>query len=422
MPEQLRHRRVRMAGRDPDEPHRTATTLELLFDLTFVVAFGMAADELAHLLAEGHVRGALLGFAFASFAISWAWVNFTWFASAFDTDDWLYRLTTMLQMVGVVVLALGLPTVFQSIDHGDHLDNRVVVGGYVVMRIGMVLQWARAARNNPAFRPACMTYITTILAAQVGWVALAYAEPSVGATFAFALPLVLIEFAGPYIAETRKGGTPWHPHHIAERYGLLVIIALGEGVIGTVASLSAVVGPEGPGWSVDAVLVAVAGVALTFGMWWTYFVVPSGEILALRRDRNFGWGYGHIPLIAAVVATGGGLHVAAYYLGDESVLGAPDTVLAVVVPVAVYVIGLYLLYTWLMPAFDRFHLVLIAITIPFLGGPLLMASAGASMPWCLVVLSFAPWVTVIGYEVRGHAHNARMLERLRAGSHAAAAG
>ena len=61
-----------------------------------------------------------------------------------------------------------------------------------------------------------------------------------------------VEFAGPWIAERRKGGTPWHPHHIAERYGLLVIIALGEGIIGTIASLSAVVGPEGPGWSVDA--------------------------------------------------------------------------------------------------------------------------------------------------------------------------
>ena len=86
------------------------------------------------------------------------------------------------------------------------------------------------------------------------------------------------------------------------------------------------------------------------------------------------------------------------------------------------VLGLYALYTWLMPAVDRFHVVLITVTIPFLAGPLLMASAGASMPWCLVVLSLSPWVTVVGYELRGHAHNARMLERLRAGSRAAATG
>src|SRR4026208_910230 len=66
----------RMAGRDPHEEHRVATPLELLFDLTFVVAFGIAANELAHFLAEGHVPAGLVGFGFATFAISWAWIQF----------------------------------------------------------------------------------------------------------------------------------------------------------------------------------------------------------------------------------------------------------------------------------------------------------------------------------------------------------
>ena len=98
-----------MSGRDPEEPHRVATPLELLFDLTFVVAFGVAASELAHLLAEGHIRSGLIGFGFATMLVCWAWVGFSWFASAYDTDDWVYRLLTMLQMVGVIILALGLP-------------------------------------------------------------------------------------------------------------------------------------------------------------------------------------------------------------------------------------------------------------------------------------------------------------------------
>jgi low temperature requirement protein LtrA len=67
------------------------------------------------------------------------------------------------------------------------------------------------------------------------------ASVSVLVTLLLMVPLALIELAGPWIAETRKGGTPWHAHHLAERYGLLAIIALGEGVIGTVASLAAVV-------------------------------------------------------------------------------------------------------------------------------------------------------------------------------------
>ena len=125
------HRRRRFTGRDPDEEHRSATPLELLFDLTIVVAFSTAADELAHLIADGHTWAGIAGFAFASFAVIWAWVNYSWFASAYDTDDWLFRVATMVQMVGVIVLALGLPQMFESIDHGGTLDNRVMVAGYV---------------------------------------------------------------------------------------------------------------------------------------------------------------------------------------------------------------------------------------------------------------------------------------------------
>ncbi len=404
-----------MGGRDPSESHRAATPLELLFDLTFVAGYGLAANELAHYLAEDHISTALLGFALGTFAITWAWVNFSWFASAYDTDDWIYRLTTMVQMVGVLILALGLPVMFKSIDEGDTVDNRVMVAGYVVMRVAMVFQWARAARQDPDRRSACSTYVTAILIAQAGWVALLVAETSVAVTFVCVLLLVMVEFAGPWIAENRKGGTPWHPHHIAERYGLLVIIALGEGVLGTVVALSAVVGPEGPGWSVDAVAVAVAGTALTFGMWWIYFIVPSGEVLDVRRERSFKWGYGHIPLIGAVVATGGGLHAAAYYLEDHSELSAAATVLTVVVPVAVFLFGVFILYAFLTRTLDPFHLWLLAGTAVLLVVPLVMASAGASMAWCLVALSASPWVSVIGYEARGHRHNAAVIERLRAG-------
>jgi low temperature requirement protein LtrA len=59
------HRRSPLPGRDPNEAHRTATPLELLYDLTFVVAFGTAADQLAHYVAEAHVGPALAGFCFA---------------------------------------------------------------------------------------------------------------------------------------------------------------------------------------------------------------------------------------------------------------------------------------------------------------------------------------------------------------------
>ena len=176
-------------------------------------------------------------------------------------------------------------------------------------------------------------------------------------TLVWIVVLVGVEVAGPVIAETRKGGTPWHPHHIAERYGLLVIIALGEGMIGTIASLNAAVAAYG--WNEDVVLVALAGTALTFGLWWTYFVVPCGDLLALRPAPVVRLGVrSHRRLIGAVVAVGAGLHVSAYYLEHHSELGVVGSVLAVAIPVAVYVAVLYALYALLTRTVDPFHAVL----------------------------------------------------------------
>ena len=407
----LGHRRRPLRGRDPDEPHRTATPLELLYDLVFVVAFGQAANELAHYVAEDHLLTGVFGFAFATFAIAWAWISYSWFASAYDQDDWVCRLATMVQMVGVIILALGLPEVFASFEGGDTLDNGVVVAGYIVMRVPMAFQWLRASRHDPQRRSAHLTYFWTIIVAQVGWTGLVFLSLPIGTTFLLASGLYAIELAGPVIAERSKGGTPWHAHHIAERYGLLVIITLGEGIIGTVASLSAVV--HGPaGWSVDAALVAVAGTGLTFGTWWMYFTMPSARVLHLHRERAFFWGYWHMVVFAALAAIGAGLHVAAYYLEHHTEIGAVGTVLSVAVPLAVFTLMLYVLWTALVREVDPFHLGLLVGTVAVLVLAVLLAQAGVSMAWCLVVLALAPVVTVVGYETVGHRHQEAVLSRM----------
>lgn len=268
------------------------------------------------------------GFGFAMFAIGWAWINFSWFASAFDTDDWLYRVTTMVQMVGVLILALGLPDMFHSLDEGRHLDNSVMVAGYVVMRLAMVAQWARVYTSSEQYRPAAKFSIGPLSLAQLGWIVLIFAQTSFALTISIALVLFVVELGGPVLAERRVGGTPWNAERIAERYGLLVIIALGEGVVGTVATLSAVI--ETQGWSGAVVGVAIAGITLTFAMWWMYFGVPTGEILAKRGEVSFLWGYSHLIMFAAVTAVGAGLHVAALFIEREADLGPVVALVAVV--------------------------------------------------------------------------------------------
>ncbi|MGH9419339.1 MAG: low temperature requirement protein A, partial [Thermoanaerobaculia bacterium] len=212
-----------MRGRDPGEKHRVATPLELLFDLTFAASFGLAASDFAAVLAAGHYRAGLIGLGFASFAICWAWINFSWFSSAYDTDDWVFRVMTMVQMIGVLVLAAGLPRMFASVARSGHIDNSVMVLGYVIMRLALVLQWVRAAKGDPARRAVCLIYAVTISVAQAGWVVQVATRLTSAGAITLGAILVLIEMIGPVLGERQAGGTPWHAHHIAERYSLFAI-------------------------------------------------------------------------------------------------------------------------------------------------------------------------------------------------------
>jgi low temperature requirement protein LtrA len=391
-----------MTGRDPNEGGRASTPLELLFDLTFVVAVGQAANLLAHSVFEGHAGPGLIAFTIAVFAIVWAWINFSWFASAFDTDDWVFRVVTMVQMVGVCIAALGLPNLFHSIEEGGHVDNRVLVIGYVIMRLAMVSQWLRAARQSPAYRRSCLAYAKWVTAAQVGWVALAIANLALVPTLIAIVLLNLIEGYGPWRAEHLPGGgTPWHAHHIAERYALFAIIALGEGVVGTVAALSSIE-EEAGGITADVLVVGAAGIALTFGMWWTYFTVASGDVLHAHRERGFVWGYGQMLVFGSIIATGAGLHVAALRLEDESHISALGAVLSVAVPVGCYLVSVVAVYWLLVGELDLLHVWLVLGTLAVLAVAVVLGAAGVGMPICLLVVAGSVLIPVVGYELGGH--------------------
>ncbi len=418
----LAHGIRQMSGRDPEEKGRAATPLELLFDLTFVVAFANAGNEMAHMVAGGHVWAGVAGFCFAIFGITWAWINFSWFASAYDTDDWAYRLTTMVQMIGVVVFALGMPALFASIEHGEHVDNRILVIGYVVMRVAMLTQWLRAARQCPQ-RRTCLTYAAAIAVAQVGWVVLAIANTSLIVFAVCAAVLVGIECLGPLLAEKKEGGTPWHAHHIAERYSLLAIIALGEGVVGSVVSLGAAVTAQG--WTLESALVALASMGLTFALWWNYFAVDFAGILHARRERSFGFGYGHIPMFGAIAALGAGLHIVAYYLEAHHdpeeyawvTIGETGAVLAVAIPVLVFVLTLFALWFYLFRSPDRLHPVTVAGTCLVILASVGMTLAHVPIAVCLILLCLAPGLVVVSYEFYGHRHQSRALAEQSAGHH-----
>ncbi|HEU5356896.1 MAG TPA: low temperature requirement protein A [Actinocrinis sp.] len=323
----------RMRARQRDEEHRASTPLELFFDLSFVVAVAQAGQQLVHAVADGQPWHGVGGYLLVFFAIWWAWVNFSWFASAYDNDDVPYRLATLVQIAGVLVLAAGVPRAFQRSDFA------VVVLGYVIMRIVQTGQWLRAARGEiGAARRAAQTYAAGLVVMQVSWVLLLLVPHDVWLG-GFVL-LAVAEMAVPAIAE-RVHDTPWHPHHISERYGLFTIITLGESVsAATIAVQSALDDHAEVG---ELLPIAAGGLIIVFAAYWLYFAVPIHDYVRSNRQA-FAWGYGHYLIFGSAAAIGAGLAVAVQQVTHQSPISANAAAFAVTIPTTLYLMAVWFVH------------------------------------------------------------------------------
>jgi hypothetical protein len=134
--------------------------------------------------------------------------------------------------------------------------------------------------------------------------------------------------------------------------------------------------------------------------------------LVRHRERGFVFGYGHLAIFAPLAAMGAGIHVAAYALEGEAHISTTGVVLSVVIPVAIFALVFYALYSALFRARDPFHLWLLAGMALVLTAAVVMAAAGVGVAACLIVVALAPVVTVVGYEMLGHRHMADVVQRL----------
>src|SRR5581483_11067003 len=290
--------RGRAVVRDTEE-ERASSHLELFFDLTFVVGVSRASEALHEQLAAGHVAHGIVGFMAGFFAIWWAWMNFTWFASGHESDDVSYRLLALVQMAGVLVLAAGIT---RAIEHDRFA---ISTAGYVIMRTGLVADWLRVARDQPAARVRAQRYALGMTVLQVLWI-LRLAAPS-SLTVETFVPLGIAELLVPVWAE-RAGHTPmFNARHIEERYGLFTLIVLGETVLAATTGFQAVLDRDG--FSAELLAVGLGGLVLAFSVWWLYFDHPGH--LTPTPKQAFRWGYGHVVVFLALTALGAGVFTAA---------------------------------------------------------------------------------------------------------------
>ncbi|WAL41692.1 low temperature requirement protein A [Brevibacterium sp. BRM-1] len=303
-------------------------------------------------------------------------MNFTWFATSFDTDDWFYRLMTIGQMSGVMVLAAGIAPAF------EHNSYTVLIGGYVVMRIFMVAQWLRASRCGGAAGRAALVYAVGIFATQVLWVLWLLLPESPFRTPLF-LSLIVVELLVPVLAE-RVGSTPWHPHHITERYGLFTLIVLGESLL---ASTNALIEANEEAEAVGNLIpLAAMTLLITAGLWWVYFwPVHHRTITSMLSSTLFG--YGHYFVFAAAGALSVGIEIDI----DSAIEGGISEAtagLAVAIPVSAF-----LLFVW-MTAF-RGSADAIVSTAMVTAAALILLAPLVSAPIFTTVLILAALVAVL---------------------------
>jgi low temperature requirement protein LtrA len=277
------HPKLRDAENDGE---RRVGWLELFYDLVFVVVIA----QLAHHLAE-HLDGkGLLQFAATFVPVWWVWIGGMYYTERFETQDFSFRLFTFLQMLPVAGMALTGAYAFDGRWAG-------FAASYVFARCIIIFLWWRGARHNPAFRPTAMRFNFGFVISVLLWTS------SMFTPFSISLPLAMLglvcDLVAPWTTVRQQSLLPkLSASHLPERFGLFVIIVLGEAIIGVVNGVA-----DSKSFELPVLLEGALGMLLVFSMWWLYF-----DFVARRSPRNeirftLPWSYLHLPLLMAITAS-----------------------------------------------------------------------------------------------------------------------
>jgi low temperature requirement protein LtrA len=280
------------------------TPLELFFDLVFVFGF----TQVTGLLVDDPTWGGLFRGMLVLAALWWAWGVYSWLTSATDVDEGGVRLVMLAAMVAMFGAALAVPGAFG--------DDAVLFGvAYLVVRLLHLALSAIVVRDDPSRRDALVRFVPTAIGGPLLILLAGFLEGD--ARIAVWIVALAIDYLGPVVIGVGRG---WRvaAEHFAERYGLIILIALGESIISI---------GVGAGLDLDAgVLVAAGlGIVVVSALWWLYFDVAA--IFARRRlvqarglEQHWlafqAYSYLHLPMVAGVVLFAFGLETTLHDLGE----------------------------------------------------------------------------------------------------------
>jgi len=323
---QARTRRLTAVRREEER----VTALELFFDLVFVLAL----TQCTALLAATPTWEGLVQALFVLVVLWWSWGGYAWLTSVVDPEEGAVRIAIFAAMAAFLVAALAVPDAF-----GD--DALVFACAYGLVRVAHIWLFTIASRDDPGLRRS-VTGLAGSTAIGVSLLAAASFTDGLaqGALWAVA---IACDVGVPFLFFAE--GWKLMPAHFAERYGLIVIIALGESIVAIGVGANEIV--DG-----GVIAAAVLGVAVAAAFWWLYFDVivwlgqkrlsqarPGKEQNELARDS---YSIIHFPLVAGIVLAAFGLKKTIEHVGDplDSVPAA-----ALVGGVALYLLG-HVAFRW----------------------------------------------------------------------------
>jgi low temperature requirement protein LtrA len=270
------------------------SSLELFFDLVFVLAITQCTALMAHDTTWGGLGKGLLVLG----VLWWAWGGYAWLTSVVDPEDTLVRVVIIASMAALLVVALSVPQAF-----GD--TALLFACAYTAVRILHIALFLLSSRNDPALRSSVWGLAASTAIAAVLLVAASFASSVQEPLWLLAL---LLDAGGPFFF----GADGWQlvPGHFAERHGLIVLIALGESIVAIGAGSAHVV-------DAGVVVAAVIGTLVVAALWWLYFDVVA--LVAARRlsnappgrERNTiardSFSYLHYPMVAGIILVALGL-------------------------------------------------------------------------------------------------------------------
>jgi low temperature requirement protein LtrA len=270
---------------------RKTTWLELFYDLVFAVAI----DQAARLLEVPSIPASLvLRFALIYAGIWWAWVSYVIYNDRFGTDDVSDRLLTLLQMGAILVIAVRIHDAF-----GEGAQAfALAFGGF---RLVLAFRYLLAAYHVPKVRnfaqlEAAGFGIAALLLLVSAWV------PAPERYYLWGIAL-LIDMLTPFLVRDFHVAVPPDGDHLVERFGILVIIVLGEDFIGLVEGMRDI------RWTPAAGMAATFALCVGFSIWWVYFeALDVAPVVEIERSKRTGpyklWLFAHFPLAAAIAASG----------------------------------------------------------------------------------------------------------------------